>query len=352
MHRQKSFGQKSLFPSVYRGDSQPVSVVLLVSSKGGNAPIQKLLDDRVFQTYVVVADFHDANGALPAHDLVVNGVGDADVAADALDAAESLAALSSAPIVNAPAAVRATSRCDIARRLGAVPGVVTPRTAVVSRELLARPDAQSLLKEQGFEFPVLLRTPGFHGGEHFVRVESCDQMHAALGQLPGGNLIAIQFLDARAADGKTRKYRVMTIDGRLYPLHAAISSRWKVHYFSAEMADYPEHRAEEARFLGNMGDVLGPRAVAALEEIQKTLGLEYGGIDFGLSAKGEVLLFEANATMVAAEPDADARWDYRRAAVERIYAAVREMLMKTAKKPERGLSGNSQVDATVSLVAP
>jgi glutathione synthase/RimK-type ligase-like ATP-grasp enzyme len=71
--------------------------------------------------------------------------------------------------------------------------------------------------------------------------------------------------------------------------------------------------------------------MAALEEIRKTLGLDYAGIDFSLSEEGEVLLFEASATMVAPAPAADKRWDYRRPAVEKIYAAVRKMLMDRAK---------------------
>jgi len=111
-----------------------------------------------------------------------------------------------------------------------------------------------------------------------------------------------------AADGKARKYRVMTIDGHLYPVHLAVSSHWKIHFFRADMADRPEHRAEDAAFLENMPGVLGPRVMAALDQIQATLGLDYGGIDFGLSDTGDLLLFEANATMVVNAPDPDERW--------------------------------------------
>jgi hypothetical protein len=118
----------------------------------------------------------------------------------------------------------------------------------------------------------------------------------------------------------------MAVNGRLYPLHAAISSHWKIHYFTADMATSPEHRTEDAAFLDDMTAVLGLRARAALEEIQMRLGLDYAGIDFGLNAAGEILLFEANATMVVNPPEPDERWAYRRPAVERIYAAVREML--------------------------
>ena len=119
----------------------------------------------------------------------------------------------------------------------------------------------------------------------------------------------------------------MMVDGQLYPLHLAISENWKIHYFSADMADRPDHRAEEERFLTEMASVLGAKAMAALASLQAALGLDYAGVDFGLNEAGEVLLFEANATMVVEQPNDDPRWDYRRAAVDRIHQAVRAMLL-------------------------
>jgi hypothetical protein len=35
----------------------------------------------------------------------------------------------------------------------------------------------------------------------------------AVSELPGDELLVIQYLDARGADGKSRKYRVMMVDG-------------------------------------------------------------------------------------------------------------------------------------------
>jgi glutathione synthase/RimK-type ligase-like ATP-grasp enzyme len=181
-------------------------------------------------------------------------------------------------------------------------------------------------------FPLLLRTPGFHGGKNFLRVETSADLAAAVESLPGAELLVIEYLDARGADGKSRKYRVMLIGGRLYPLHVAISRDWKIHYFSAEMAESAEHRAEDGAFITDMHGVLGPAAVAALEQIQEILGLDYGGIDFGVNERGEILVFEANSTMTVVVPDKDPRWDYRRPVVHGIYQAVLEMLIGRAMK--------------------
>ena len=83
-----------------------------------------------------------------------------------------------------------------------------------------------------------------------------------LPRLPGDDVLAIEYLDARGADGKARKYRVMFIGGALYPLHLAVSSDWKVHYFTADMGSEDDHRREEEIFLNDMQAALGPKAMA------------------------------------------------------------------------------------------
>jgi hypothetical protein len=120
----------------------------------------------------------------------------------------------------------------------------------------------------------------------------------------------------------------MIIDGRLYPLHLAISHDWKVHYFTADMADSAENRSKDAEFLENMASAVGQPGIAALERIGRTLDLDYAGIDFAVNPQGDILFFEANATMVVYPPLHDPKWSYRRPAVERVLSAVRTMLME------------------------
>jgi hypothetical protein len=126
---------------------------------------------------------------------------------------------------------------------------------------------------------------------------------------------------------------VLIVDGQFYPLHLAVARHWKVHFMTADMADYVEHRQEDERFLEDMPGVLGPEVMAALERVRATLGLDYGGIDFGVDAEDQLVVWEANATMVAPAPAEDPRWDYRRPAIERAHAAVRDMLLAYAEPP-------------------
>src|ERR1035438_2065375 len=58
-HFQKGFGHHFMSSLPYRGTKPPVSLLLLVSSGSGNIPTTSFLDDRIFMTSVIVADFID-----------------------------------------------------------------------------------------------------------------------------------------------------------------------------------------------------------------------------------------------------------------------------------------------------
>jgi tetratricopeptide (TPR) repeat protein len=329
-HFAKGFREHAISTLPYRGAGAPIPLLQLVSSGGGNIPTAPFLDDCVFLTTVIVADHLDPTTPLPPHGLIFNAIGDADLCQPALEAAIRLIARSKAPVINDPHAVTTTGRIDNAARLAALPGVITPKTLAVARDVLAGLEGPAWLAAHGFAFPLLLRSPGYHTGRNFALVEKAADLAAAVADLPGDELLAIEYLDARGQDGNARKYRVMMIGGKLFPLHLAISRNWKVHYFTSDMADQPDHRKEEMAFLADMRAVLGDKAIAALNAVCKALGLDYAGIDFGVNARGDLLLFEANATMVIAAPDNDPRWAYRRGAITAVINAVVAMIRQKA----------------------
>jgi len=326
-HWHNGFAGHSVALQRYRGTAPGVPLLLLVSARGGNIATRPWIDDRIFAVTAIYADFHDPALPLPPHALMVNAIGDADLCRFALECAEAIVARSTAPVINLPARVCATGRTDNARRLGCMPGIIAPSVEALSRSVV--------LAANGLSFPLLLRAPGFHTGQHFVRVETRDALTDAVAALPGEEVLAIEYLDARGPDGMARKYRVMFIDGFCYPLHLAISADWKVHYFTAAMATSQAHRDEERRFLDDMPRVLGERAMTALTAICAELALDYAGVDFALAPDGSVLLFEANAAMAIVPPDADPIWDYRRSAVAAVQQAAQQMLVRRARWPDR-----------------
>jgi tetratricopeptide (TPR) repeat protein len=317
--------------SAYRGPGEPVRVLLLMSVLGGNVPLQHVLDAHVFQWAELHVETHRAGAALPPHALVFNAIGDADRCAGALEVADAIASTSGARLLNAPARVRETGRVENARRLGALDDVVAPRIARYRRDELAAADAAAVLARDGFAWPVLVRSPGYHTGEHFTRAADLTSLRAAIADFPGDELLAIEYLHTPAPDGTFRKYRVLAIDGRLYPLHLAIGREWKVHYFSAAMEAHAAFREEEHRFLADMHGVLGSRAITALKRIASTLGLAYCGIDFALDGDGRVVLYEANATMVILPAPPGEQWDYRRPAIDAALQAARALLLRSAR---------------------
>ncbi len=331
-HRDAGFRDRAVTAFGYRGEGAATRVALLASVLGGNVGTSDILDDRSFDVTRVFVEYYSER-RLPECDVVFNAIGDADRCGDALRVTEALVRNGSAPAINHPAAILRTPRAAVAQRCSRIVGVRAPRTLRAPRAALER-EPEKALAEGGLRFPVLLRAPGFHTGMYLERAMDARDASAVAARLPGDELLAIEYLDARGNDGAYRKYRVMWIDGRLRPLHLAIADEWKVHYFTAAMAENATRRSEEQRFLGDMESTLGPTAIAALRALGEALGLDYGGIDFAIGSRGEVLLFEANATMVIPSREVDERLAYRRphlaAAIEATRAMVRSRAVRSA----------------------
>jgi hypothetical protein len=301
----------------HAGPGNPVRVLVPLTLGSGNLVLDHLFDPAFVEVVKLALELHPADAGLPPHDVVFNAIGDADASPEALRALDALLRASNRRVLNAPANVARTGRVEQAARLRTLPGVRTPRIALVARAALS-----------GLPLPMLLRAPGYHGGEHFELVRTPGELAAADAALPPGALFAIEFVNTRDAGGAFTKYRIVAVDGRLYPVHAAVARQWKVHYFSAEMATDPLSRRREEVFLADPRAALGAHAYDALERIIASVALEYVGIDFGIDAENNVVVFECNATMAVRRPPSDALWDYRRAPTEAALAAVTAMFTR------------------------
>ena len=327
-HLAIAFAETPVIEEPYHGAGPPIDVLLLISGLQGDIPLQHILGQGEFRIAALAPQFFPAARLLPAHHVIINAIGDVDLCGEALAAAADLVRRTDGPVLNDPARVLRTSRVENAARLGGLPGVVAPTTRILSRAEAAMLTSEAALTDLGLRLPIAVRAPGFHGGDHFARIDSLAALASTIAPWPGDALIAMDFLDTRGGDGdgKYRKYRAMFVGGQIPPLHLAVSQDWKVHYFTADMADRPDHRAEDAAFLADIEGCIGAPALAALGRIKTVLGLDYAGVDFALSPVGEVVVFEANATMVIPQPPPEPIWDYRRAPVAQAQEAVRAMV--------------------------
>ena len=225
-----------------------------------------------------------------------------------------------------------TGRAANAERLRGLPDVIVPRMLRLPRRVLAASDGAEAIAGNGFTFPLLVRAPGFHTGHHFARVAAPAALAAAIADFPGDDVWLIEQLDARDGGGMFRKFRVMFVDGRLYPLHLAISPDWKVHYFTADMAQSDANRRRDAEFLADMASVIGPRGVAALERINATLGPRLRRHRLRGERRRRHFIFRSQCNH--GRPAAAAtihKWAYRRPAFASVYSAVHTMLTNRSR---------------------
>lgn len=122
-----SFPGQAIATQPYRGPRNPVSVLMLVSTDGGNIPTQHILDDRIHAVTALYAEYYRPDLPLPPHDLIFNTIGDADRCGGALVAGQAVVARSGKPVINHPARVCETDRAGNAQRLGHLPGIRAPR---------------------------------------------------------------------------------------------------------------------------------------------------------------------------------------------------------------------------------
>lgn len=307
-----------------RGPTQH-RLLILASAQDGNIPWQGLIDRNHTHTRAIALEYFPHHLPLPPHDLLFNVIGDPDRCAAALQRAQHRWP-QAGEVRNNPWRVAQSARDQLPRLAHNIPHLRVARCATYEREQgKATSPFIPWMTQQGWSFPLLLRTLGFHGGLFFERVNQPDEVEAIMARLPGKTLLVMELLPSQSADGLYRKYRIMTLGSQLYPLHLAISSHWKVHYFSADMADQAAYRAEEDRFLNHFPTSLPSQAITALNELQQRLGLDYAGLDFTLDQAGHVLLFEANATMVMAPIPEDSLWNYRRPAYQRAQQRARAL---------------------------
>jgi tetratricopeptide (TPR) repeat protein len=314
------------FPAEFR-------VLALFAPFAGNTPTEYLLSGSAYDANTLAVfdgRDYDLEALRQNGDVLVNLISDADQAEmqalfpQVTDLVDRLGL----PTVNLPHKVRQTTRESVARLLDGIPACRIPRVLRLPADIS---EIAALEAAATFAMPILVRPAGTHGGDDFEKFDEPSDVTGFIQRHPDTEHYLIQYLDYRSADGHFRKYRFIFVGDEILPYHLAIGLDWKLHHDSTDMIDHAWMQREEEAFLNDPWAVFNPGHTGALRAIRQTIGLEYLGIDCGLDAAGQLVVFEVNASMLVHQRNDD--FPYKAPFVERIRLAFDAMLRRMTAQP-------------------
>ncbi len=258
----------------------------------GSANVSKYLENDLFQCLKVVLDTR-SDQELPRQMIhgVFNEISDADTHKITLDKANQFyqAISPEVPFFNIPSNVMKTSREQIYQLLQGIEKLHVPKTIKIQSK--TSQEVHDLIKKEGFEYPVIFRQAGDHGGISTIRVENETEQFYSF-PLDGRDYYLTQFVEY-VDEGLYKKYRLMVIDGEVYLRHVKISEEWMVHH--RNQIAYPEklQKIVSKSFLSQIKSTIQP----IVNEIHKRLQLDYFGIDCYIDKNMNLLIFEINPSM-------------------------------------------------------
>jgi hypothetical protein len=319
---------------------QPAKLRLLLMMGAGdllsNSPLECLLENSdIDLDMVYVASFLPLPEIVPDHDVLFVAVGESDENISLLQELADIQQVWPRPVLNSPGRIALLERDSTCAILGDAPGVVMPVAVRVSRQSLAEIDAQrqplSSVLANG-AYPVIIRPVDSHAGRGLAKLERAEDLREYLLAMSENDFYISPFVDYRSTDGQFRKYRVVMIDGRPYICHLAISSHWMIHYLNAGMLESAEKRAEEERCFASFDTGFAAKHAQALQTIYQRMGLDYLGIDCAETPTGELLIFEVDSNMIVHSFDPVETFPYKQPQMQKVFAAFRALLCKTAGK--------------------
>lgn len=313
-----------------RKDTADFSALFLYAPGNGCTPIEYLVRRASYDChfYCVMPDAPEHLDLLRAKaDVVVNMIADADYGKEILPFAHDLVDCLDRPTVNRPGLIMATDRAGVACRLAGIAGCRIPKTVCLSGAALAEAIRNGSL--DAFSLPVLVRLAGTHGGEDFEKLDDFTAVADFAMRRPEADHYLTEYVEYRSPDGFFRKYRLICVDGELFPYHLAIHDEWKVHHFRTDMANHAWMRAEEEAFLKDPHRVFDDSRQNALRIAATATGLDYCGIDCALDVNGEIVVFETNAAMLVHD-EKDKVFTYKNPYIARIKDAFDAMLCRRA----------------------
>lgn len=233
-----------------------------------------------------------STGELANFDCIVNSLTNPDVADGGLRLLQGAVADYPGRLINHPSAVLRTRRDEVSELLADIPGLIVPRAMRIGRGEIDRIGEKVRLSR--VMFPAIFRIAGTHLGHSMVLVNSLSDVLRLYDNSKDYYLTS--FIDYRSSDGLYRKRRYSYLGEDILLRHVLASDYWTVHAEARDrvMASRPQLIAEEREV---MASKIPKNVESILYEIRRRIGLDFFGLDCSILDSGQILFFEANASM-------------------------------------------------------
>ncbi len=240
-------------------------------------------------------------------------------------------------VVNGVDATDLTTRENNFERLQGIDNLIFPKTV---RFEFARGEQDAIAGriEADFEFPVLIRSAGTHRASALGRADNAEELRKALPRFARWPCFVIQFHESRHPSGNFLMYRAAFIGGAFYPARMYLDGQWLVSgpaqraLSQTPIEADPALQDEEKAWLADPEARIGGANMAALLAVNRVIGLDCYGIDFGIGADGRIIIFEANsAKNLLSIRRHGLKFPYLKPAALRIQSALEDIIIAKAR---------------------
>jgi len=273
-------------------------------------------------------------------DVVINNVTNAEYlqTGDNLRHAQEFVSRVAPQAINPPGAAASCTRQMMPRALAGIEGLITPSVRLFRCDL-ARIDALIAEIEGGTAYPMIVRTVYEQESRNMILVNNRRELADAIRSLNRAQFYVIAYLGQPREYGYFRRMRAVLVAGAPVIIRADYAREWIVrsrHYIDRQIYhDHPELLARANAVIVNPREELGDKAIAALRAAGQRIPLDIFGMDFEVDREGNVICFEANATMGLMQPAPDP-FPYPPEANQRLMAALDELLDRVAERQRNG----------------
>jgi hypothetical protein len=267
-------------------------------------------------------------------DVVINNVTQAEqlLTGDNLRHAQDFVSRVAPQAINPPKAAATCTREMMPHALAGIEGLITPSVRRFRCDL-PRLDKLTEAIECNTSYPIIVRTVYEQEARNMVLVHSSAELAAAIRSLNRAQFYVIKYLGQPREHGYFRRIRAAFVAGSPIIIRADYAREWIVRsrlYVDRQIyQDHPDLLAKANAIIVSPREELGDRALAALQAAGQRIPLDIFGMDFDVDDAGNVICFEANATMGLMKPAPDP-FPYPPEANHRLMAAFDRLLHEVA----------------------